>query len=303
MDSIIHSIQEGVNQLFGIQSQTSAPIIISLSIFIIGLAFAEISKSIGRVRKRNTTKKIFFLNLNNLTLQVSDQAKAYVRQSQLQDLQYDLSGNQYSLPTAVFYSVGIIKQIGYDDLYKAFFTGTKNTFFKKKSFKNRIKAFNDLWGVIENVVTWQEITHSQWGNLMQHFNEANKKRESAIDNYFKFIRPEMFKAMQDKQHTAAESDYLLKVLEINNKYFALKKYTYPIVAQSNLVQPILILDDEFKEKVSLVYTSSMYLQKASAGFYEMKAIITNCRDMFLQQAQLFATYSLTLDDSKDALSK
>lgn len=98
----LQTIQETINRLFRVQSQTSATIIISLSIFILGFAFTELIKGLGRISKRKTIKKMFFQCLDNLILQISTQGKSYASFSETFNLRSAESGSQYSLQTVNF---------------------------------------------------------------------------------------------------------------------------------------------------------------------------------------------------------
>ena len=299
----LQTIQDTLNHLFRVQSQTSATIIISLSIFVLGFAFTEIIKGIGRIRKRKTIKRILFQCLDNLVLQISAQAKSYISFSETFNLRGAHSGSQYSLQTVNFFPVDVIKQIGYDNLFGVFFAGFRNALRQIFVRERRINAFNQIWACIENAKSWQEVTDSQSKQLIEIINAANSRRESALYDYFDFIAPEIFNAVNsDEIKATILGEYLLEVLKIRSNWNNMEDNTNPIVMHQNLVLPIMQIDNKYKIDVSQTYESSKFLQKAFAGYSEMDRVTNNCKAMYLHQGLSFENYANLITTSKKILS-
>ncbi len=146
----LQSLQDLIDDLFRVKPATSAPIIISISIFLIGFFLSGIVKSFGRSHIRRITRRIFFQSLENLVKQIDLQGQAYNKMSSDIAFRTSEEGGQYMLKKTNLYQAMVLNKIGYESIFKAFFTGFSNTVLKSLSNKKRIKAFNKIWGCIEN---------------------------------------------------------------------------------------------------------------------------------------------------------
>jgi hypothetical protein len=303
MDTYLQNIQDTINRLFHIQSQTSSTIIISLSIFILGFISTEFIKGLNRINKRRIIKKIFLQNLNALINQIARQGKSYARFSTAFKSKSAEEGGLYSLQKIELYQIEVIKQIGYNNLFEAFFTGFKNIFLLGYWNKKRIKAFNKVWECIENAKAWQQINDSQNELMMEMVNKANSRREAALHEYFEFIAPKLFSAPRNEEiKNSILGDYLLKIFEVRHNWTKLANNTNPTIIHENFVLPIMKLDNEYKLELTEVFISSKHLQAAASGYSEMQRIMQSCRIQYAKQAVSFKLYAKLISMSMKGIS-
>ncbi|MCH7514010.1 MAG: hypothetical protein IH947_08740, partial [Bacteroidetes bacterium] len=118
----MEKIQSYLQSLLGIDTNTSATIIIALIVFILGFGFTELSKSVSRFRSRRTVRQLFFYLLESLTIQIMKQVGAYEKTA----MQFKFkSEKNFTITRATLAQVSKI-DIGYQETFVAFFKGIEN---------------------------------------------------------------------------------------------------------------------------------------------------------------------------------
>lgn len=290
--AFFQDLQDLINNLFRIESQTSAPIIISITIFLTGFFLNELVKGVSRVQTRSITKKIFFNSLENLTKNIDRQGKAYTKLYEIIRFRSAEEGGQYAVEHVEFYQIAVLKQMGYENIFKVFFLGLKNSIIGFCSVKKRVKAFNKIWACIENAKAWQERTNDQIEMITSFINDSNIKRQNALNQYFEFITPIIFETGKNKDlQTTKQGEYLLEVAKIKYKWEQLPFRTNPEILQKNFVLPIMDIDNKYKNELDIVVKSSALLSPASVNYGEMERLIISQKKLLYNRGRSFNHYS------------
>ncbi len=292
----IKNIQSSLNELFGIQSNVSASIMISIGIFVSGLILTETIKAIASFNKRKSTRRIFFLSLEELATRINRQSKSYRNLSN--EIKFK-SNTNYSIGNVDIFQLTTLKQMGYENLFLSLFTGFENTIFRLYINKKRLKAFNKIWEAIEYVKSWQEKLYDEAEVFNKMFNDENKVREIALKKYFAFIEPELT-AGHGQPLDNDKVRYLQIVDNIHQQYFLSNDKTNPYILHRKLTLPIRILNRR-NRNVDIVHTSNIHLMDATYAYTNMKNINSVFKDMYFEQGIWFHKYAKLVSLSKRIL--
>jgi hypothetical protein len=301
--NLLSDLQNKINEIFHIQSATSAPILISLGIFIFGLIFTELVKCIAAYNKRKTTRQIFLQGLALLSKGVERQGKAYFVLSEQIRFKGLKDKRNYTLGKVEIHQLRTLEQIGYESIFKAFFTGFENLSIGSNCLKMRVKAFNKIWEAIEIVRTWQEKLLNDGEVFMERLNSANSLREKAIEEYLNYVAPQLHSASRsgvNAHSILGKYFYGIDNILINWQHQADKGN--PFVMHRSLVLPVRILDRKFSNQLDLVHTSSKHLMQASIGYQEMKKVISTYKQVYYEQSRMFLKLAKLINISKSMLS-
>jgi hypothetical protein len=172
--SWITNIQHWINSSLKIADAQSAPIIITLLVFITGGVVKTFVSYFKNASYRWQIRKQFYLLLDNLAIACDKQSREYTETSQ----SFNLEGlRPFYVGVVDFYQPGLIKELGYNEVYQAIFTGVENWFFWRL-FRRKLKvlAFNACWRVVDGVPSWQGKAMSDVKLVLDYYNSHNEKR-------------------------------------------------------------------------------------------------------------------------------
>src|ERR1700761_8483189 len=109
-----------LHKTFGIGKDTTATIIVTLLTFSAGILITVIFKAIEGYLDRKNHRKILKINLRNLIKEIFRQATAYQKATDALQIE---SAERPVFTQMSISSVGIFYQLGYKNLYNAFFNG------------------------------------------------------------------------------------------------------------------------------------------------------------------------------------
>jgi hypothetical protein len=299
MTDFLSNFQTKINGIFNIHSETSAPIIISLGIFISGLIFTAFVKALSSYNNRKTTRKIFLQNLSLLSKGIRRQGRGYLILSEQIRFKGAKDKKNYSLEKVEIHQLMTLKQIGYESIFRSFFTGIENTSIRTKHLEKRVKAFNKIWETIEVVKIWQERLLNDGELFMDRLNSANSLREGGIKEYMNFIEPLLHRAPRNGINTQSFlGKYFYGIDGIIFSWQRQPDKNNPFIMHRSLVLPIRILDRKFSDHVDLVHTSSKHLMEASIGYQEMKNVISTYKNIYYDQSRSFSYFAKLMDISR-----
>lgn len=286
-------MQDFVNHFFEIDNNTSATIIITISVFLIGILINLFLSFIQKVIERKNIRRIFLMNVKALEKNVRDQSVEFKKFSDQFCFEYTENLN---LKIINFPQVQIIKQIGYGLSYDAFFKGLENIFVSKSSFE----TFNEIWETVYFLESWKD--HS---NIIKDFNASYKE--------YNFLRN---KALAEFQKSV-ESDLTIgninsKIPEISNYYtqaneilISFQKLNRRIdMVQNMLVQRFLELNRVSNHsKIPMIVHYNYNLLEASLNFENLKNLIESYKSLYLKLTEALLKRSNKLNDCFKILNR
>ncbi|GAC1302667.1 MAG: hypothetical protein NVSMB24_07590 [Mucilaginibacter sp.] len=289
----LKDIQDYINHLLGIKSDVSAPIIISIIIFIVGFIFNGIIRTVVNYNQRDTIRKMFIYNLKTV---IKDMGKQSVNFKNLADQLIFKDSNNFILKDDHMYQINILQEIGYKQTFNAFFTGFENSIFKIFRKNARIVAFHSIWESIEFATKWQNKPQEDSKEFVKYYNNQNQNRNRALAQYFQFIEPFLLKAPHLPNLIDALKYYVNEVDKIHVQWQKTANRINPANVQRKLVLPIRILNRKF-DNVEIVYQTNKPLLEASYAYSEMAIVLKVYKDIFNDYSIAFHNKSQNITNS------
>ncbi len=168
-----------LSQYLGIDKTPTATIMVSLTVFGLGILTNETIKAIVGFRERKTTRKIVRRNYLIFRDYLFDQAKALRDFKSLLTAKSGPNFNAYVLPCA---ALDNYKDISYKNSFKAFFSGLENIILLGKN--NRIVAFDNLYNSLSIIRIEQERMFPIIANFQVEATAIIVKLNRSLDNAF-----------------------------------------------------------------------------------------------------------------------
>lgn len=264
---------------FKIDENTSATIIITLSIFIAGILIQQgLSISAGYI-KRKRIRKLFEINVKNFVVEVKIQEKAY--RTTADSFKFE-TGLVYAFTRATIFSHHSIKEIGYQNSYEAFFHGVENIFMFKRNKK--LTAFSKIWSSVNSIDYWHDRTFADIHKFQEKLDEYNSRWNSAIEKHRQFV--ESIMAQVNGQLIEKElGTYLTEVDRIQTIWQNLPERTRPDILNKNLIIPLRVLNRKNQNDISRKMNEN--LLAASIEFQNKRNLLKAQRELFFHFARSF----------------
>lgn len=286
----LQSIQDFLNHVLRIKSDVSAPIIISLLIFIVGFLINALVRNIITYNQRSTIRKMFILNLTAMIADLNKQCQNFdelVKQLIFKD------SNNFILKDTHLFQIILLQEIGYKKSYKAFFTGFENVIFKCFKKTKRINAFLSIWESIEFVKKWQNKPQDDSKEFVKYYNANNQKRNKALSDYMQIMEPFLLEAPHKIDLSDALKYYATEIDSIRLNWQKTPNRINPFKVHRKLVLPVRILNRKLDD-VQVVYRTTRPLLEASQAYAEMAAALKVYREIFKDYSTAFGNRAINI---------
>jgi len=235
-------MQEFFRKFFGIDAAPAATITITITIFITGFLLNGFLRLINQYSARSKNRRIFIGNLKSLNESLKKAEDAVKDTISSLDIS---KSDPWLIYRPEFYQLLIFREMGYKDIFQAYFTGFENffTFLKsKKSKRERRDSFNKIYANISHIELWASNTFLDFNKFLEKYNEFGDKRNDAINRlrlYWEGLSTNNPADLRD-----FEIEYLNKLFRIIHNYRSIPtlKRVNPFNTQRNLVLPIRLLN-------------------------------------------------------------
>ncbi|HET8829750.1 MAG TPA: hypothetical protein VFM79_10430 [Pelobium sp.] len=255
------SLQNLINNWFNVDSNTSATILITILVFISGILFTEILKELSSYFRRRKIRKICDFNFKNLETGIEKQSKYYLKYCESLNFQ-NTSGFKFT--SIIIHSINIFENIGYSNIYEAYFFGFENLFKGKKE----LKAFAKLWSSVVAIPQWQNQMKDIMENQIQNFNKWNDFRNNSLAEFYKIFDPLLVLVLNPDTSTYLR-EYLLQLDEIQVNFQIKSNYRNLIIVQESMVLPTLEINRKFKH-ISETHNLNPHLLSSTMAFENME---------------------------------
>lgn len=266
-------LQKILNDLLGIDNNTSATIIITLIIFGIGLIFTQISKSIGSYIQRKRVKRICSINFESLEIGIKKESKAY--QNLIESLRFE-NKHGWDFSQVHITSLDALREFGYINIYNAYFTGVENIF----SRKIKLKAFQKFWSTLVIIPLWQKTMKSFINDQLKNYNEWNGKRIDSLMAFNKLCDSYIYQFAEKLIDDINLKTYILELDNIRVNLQNQADFTNPETIENILVQPVLKLNRNTKN-IEIIHEFNKFLLSTSLGYRNMKQILETSQNQTL----------------------
>lgn len=233
-------IQKWIESAFHINDAQSAPIIITLTVFITGGVVRYFSTQIKRIGVRKATRRQFRILVEHLAAGTMKQAEQIVASAQTYNME---NAQAFHIGIVDFYQHSIIKAIGYEKVYDAFFLGLENRLlFRLRKRQVRLEAFHECWRALEAIPKWQEKVIADAKFVLDYYNQHNGRRNEQLLQLEKATYEEQQKLIGYGPATVSYK-YLYEIMALKATLNNSENPTSPVNVQNIYVKPGLELSE------------------------------------------------------------
>lgn len=262
-------LQKWINDIFGINNEVSAPILITLAVFITGGLVKLIFDQINAFLKRKSYRNTFYSIVEEI---IKDCGK---KERQIQGLLPTLNIDHKSHWTLSYSKLKYANQL-FNLPFEIIYGAYEKIFFCqcKKAIKR--KAFHEIYSLVENVNYFDSYIRSDMEEFIQIFNRRHDMYNQALAS-FNTLRDNFSFQIQGQTFTKGAGgidDYAIEANEIWKKWLELdeKERVHYKITYDYLVKPLLAMNKKFNG-LGFTLEQNVHLLECSAQFVEMENVM------------------------------
>lgn len=235
----MRTIIDFINNLFNIQNETSAPIIITLIVFILGYILTGIVNIIKSYFTRRSVRRLFsdlLLEIARTAMKQADYFKDFENRLSIENQDF------FKLNKTPINHLDNISKLSINTFHEAYFTGFEN--ICKGKIKQR--AFNKTWIHISSLTFWEQRIPNEIKEFITKFNFYEDKRNEELENWRK-ISDQLIYTVQQQGVEGRLREYFSKYDKIVYGWQVAGQNTHYFVVQKDLIEPLRALNREYKE--------------------------------------------------------
>lgn len=235
----MNKVQGFLQEVFSIDANTSATILISILVFVIGLIITWFGNSLKNFLKRKRRRKQFRLLIESISNGAIKQAKNF--SSSLPTFKIDYIG-YFTLKNSVISQLDNIDKINLEVFFEAYFSGIENLLSNSK----KRKAFNRTWGHFYHLKKIETRYTEQLQSFISKFNKTEDLRNESLDIFFNSIKT----ILQQVNNANFPPDLRQYVMRVDRVFVAWQTLdeenrTHYFVVNQNIVEPIFEINKDF----------------------------------------------------------
>lgn len=260
-----------LNKFFGIENTVSAPIVISLVVFIIGGLVNYIRKSLQEYFNRKRIRKTFRLLIKEVVAELKIKEK--LTKSFYSKISINLNSN-WEFNYATISYLETFFELNFNETYYSF----RKVFFWNFCNKSGNRAFHLIWAILRKLKFFEERLQIDINDFEAKYNKCIEGYNSKLEEYRMYHDrlTEVIKNKDVKEMDTEVYSYLKKQdehwvswqnLDENNR-------TTPYMTYNYIIKPILQLNRE----------STLPIARESDDF------LLGCTNQYIELENVFDTY-------------
>ncbi len=294
----MNSLQDIIKTVFNIDENTSATIIITLFVFVVGIIIHSSIRIVSKYMKRINIRKMFLLNLHDLQKKSNHQAEKY--KATASQFDFNHTGN-FALYRIDISQLEILKEIGYTNSYNAFFSGIENIYRLKNIYR---KAFTKMWEAVFALKYWQEKSED-----LTFFNKTYashmEKRNQSLKPYHQLIDS----SVTDKANLNNPDQNIVSYFKrVNSIHYEWQQLETPYrervdVHHQNVVLKHRKLNMEYQRlNIPILNITNTYLLEASSHFTNLSNLLKTYKEMYNSFSLTFRKHSRLINKGRRILN-
>lgn len=263
---------EFINNIFGIENEVSAPILITLLVFVVGGIVKLMFNQIKRDRERGDYRKNFIVIIEEIIKDCKVRENSTYNLLPLLNVSYQ---GYWPFDYLKIRYINTFLDLPFEKVFDSF--NSKIRFSCNQKLSRR--AFHEVYSTLENLKHFDSLIYPDFKDFIADLNRYHEKYNESISqfNYLRDQLPYQLKG-QLTEEEAGISDYIAESDNIWRKWTALEeidrlhyKNTYEY-----LVKPSLELNQK-NRKLEFTLDQNKFLLECSAYYSEMENIILRSR--------------------------
>lgn len=235
------NIQKFLELLFHTDNNTSATIIITITVFALGYFLTSLEKSLSRNSLRKANRKLFIKNLETLISSLKQRRE--VLKEQLKQLDIN-TFTVVPIGKIQFFQIAILNSMTHKGSFECFFDGLKNMFRSPKNKELRNKAFVKVWENMANIDFWENTTYEQMKPIQSEINRMNETMGKPLKE-MRILYTELLTRLSDPLIQPIEKQFLIELQSIIDTWGNQKNREHAHTVNEYLSKKIKILCSKY----------------------------------------------------------
>ncbi|MCG3165550.1 MAG: hypothetical protein POELPBGB_01318 [Bacteroidia bacterium] len=232
-----------INRIFGVENEVSAPILISIIIFVIGGLVGAIFKGFINYSNRRQTRKYFQSIIKEIAARCQKNSKSLKRFYPTLHENYD---DDWHLRYSPITYLGLAYQQDLQILFSAY---SKLFIWRMCSKEKSLKAYNRIWSMLEGLKFFDSRITDEFNEFIQRYNKHEERYKDHIEELRRNLSVVYLDA-QAKKFPIADVrvyEFIKKLDEIWYKWQVMENNTRMRITYHNLIIPAHKLYQEFQD--------------------------------------------------------
>lgn len=289
----MNSFETYLCEVFGIDANTSATIIITIIVFGIGQLFVAVSNLYNGYVERSSVRKMFRTILLEARKLCNKQSAVYRKTSvAYKNINYRI----FEIDRSEYYHLELLNQIGFDKTYRSLFSGFENVFSNLFCKKKRIRTFIRIWEILNLVDYWEQVAFKDANEVVDLYNKYNESRNEALLRYQQAIESRMQQYnMAGGAPSAVAAAYMEEIDAIHAAWQKTPNRTLPRTVHKKLIIPARIVNRQYIKALDFVYPLNNHLLDASHHYESIYQLFNAKSVQFGWYSSSFSAYRKQLD--------
>lgn len=264
-------VLKSINDLFGIENEVSAPILITLLVFITGGLITFIYNRIKSYQKRKDIRDIFRV----MVIEIIKDCEIREQNTKIfyEKFTTEHIGN-WSLSISRINYLNTLFELDFNEVFQSFESNINSSFCGKKIKKI---AFHKIYANLDNLRYLEGFIKSDMQDFISDFNRHHNKYKESISKFSDMVDVLRF----DFQHSlpliqgrSVEEDYMIETEQIWQKWLAIdnNKRVHFKSTYDNLIEPTLTLNRK-PHGLSFTLEMNKHLMECKTQYIEMDSIL------------------------------
>ena len=265
------NILEFINELFGIENETSAPILITLLVFITGGIIGFIYNRIKLYRQRKDLREIFRVMINEI---INDCGTKERQTKKFYPTLTTEHREHWSLSFTRINYLNTVFELEFHQVFQAFESFINWSWSDRKLKK---EAFHKIYSNLDNIRYFEEFIKPDIEKFIIDFNSHHVKYKDSISNFNEMVDGLRFDLQPTLPLISGRSsidDYAIETEKIWQKWLAIdeKERVHYKTTYDMLIEPTLTLN---RKAFGLHFTLEMnkHLMECKTQIIEMENIL------------------------------
>jgi hypothetical protein len=279
-------VQKLFHQLFNVDDNTSATIIITLLVFLLGYLANALVKDIEKYKQRKANRIILLKTLQSLIVSLKKRREGAAEQIP------HFTMENLSRVAAVriqFFQMSILQSMGFKTAFESFFYGVENMVIFPKKRRLKSKAFIKLWENMSNIDFWEGEMHRMLEPGLVEINRINELLAKPLE-LLRIQYTELFYKFPTGVFNDAEKSFIQQLHIIQTKWNEIPKGYQVYISNTFLVKPIKTLCDKY-EGLSIARELRNIVMDADYYYGNLEVVVENLHLTFVSYQYSLSYFS------------
>lgn len=281
----MNKIQQYIIDIFKIDENTSATIIITIIVLLIGFLITWFVKIFNNFFIRRNNRKVFNNIITSISKSAEKQAQNFFISLECFNIKY---ADNFIIKIEAITHLETFANIDFNNIYIALLNGFENFFNKKKKRKYLNKAFSYIYSLKKIDDRYQKDLR----DFIIKYNEYEDKRNESIEK-FRILADNLFQSLNGRKLSDIDSPYFKKLDNIIFEWQKLNNRTHLYISQKGLIEKCRNLNKDYPS-IPIILKFNDYLLNATHQYDNIINILNVYKNLYKSYYHLYRNSSKVL---------